>query len=437
MKEDIQLFREGERGRNVRRNDAGWKPFAFPSPPADLLSGAYLNVPQSLACSSLCRCHCQELDMALVNYSDSEESDTEQATAAPPSKPLAKAPAASNPNFSIDRANPQKIRVKLTDTLPTNKQHEDEPAPKRARIGGGGFSGFNSLLPPPKRDADKPQSSTNKGPARKVFSLKTGAEPGFSRESDAELKNFFAEQDTDRQSATEAGDDVGIPDIRQKKPLPPVPTTTTTMGNTFMFKPLSVARNPNKKKKTTNGAAKAAMPADAAQTSTTISKSESIPAAPPKKVNLFSIGNDEEKETFLPDPLPDEDYDDPTPTIDDDYYQPQEPTPSQPTQSLHTIATDLDLTTSQRRQLFGRSKNPSSQTTTSITNFNTDAEYLANEEMRATGEQVQHNPLRAIAPGKHSLKQLVSAAVGQKDALEESFASGRRNKKEAGNRYGW
>jgi len=72
-----------------------------------------------------------------------------------------------------------------------------------------------------------------------------------------------------------------------------------------------------------------------------------------------------------------------------------------------------------------------------VVNFNTDAEYAANELFRQSGEQVQHNPVRAIATGKHSLKQLVSAATGQKEALEESFASGKRNKREAGNKYGW
>jgi hypothetical protein len=32
---------------------------------------------------------------------------------------------------------------------------------------------------------------------------------------------------------------------------------------------------------------------------------------------------------------------------------------------------------------------------------------------------------------------LVNAASSQKEALEESFAAGRRNKKEAGSKYGW
>jgi hypothetical protein len=48
-----------------------------------------------------------------------------------------------------------------------------------------------------------------------------------------------------------------------------------------------------------------------------------------------------------------------------------------------------------------------------------------------------HNPVRSIAPGKHSLKQLVNAAQSQKDALAESFAKGYQNRKEAGSKYGW
>ena len=50
---------------------------------------------------------------------------------------------------------------------------------------------------------------------------------------------------------------------------------------------------------------------------------------------------------------------------------------------------------------------------------------------------VQHNPVRPIAPGKHTLQQLVNVASNQREALEESFATGRRNKKEAGAKYGW
>ena len=107
----------------------------------------------------------------------------------------------------------------------------------------------------------------------------------------------------------------------------------------------------------------------------------------------------------------------------------------QATQSLDHIAADLKLSSSAKRQLFGRGKNHAGAI--DVVNFNTDREYAANEMLRQAGDQAQHNPVRAIAPGKHSLKQLVNAASNQRDALEEHFASGRRNKKEAGSKYGW
>jgi hypothetical protein len=102
---------------------------------------------------------------------------------------------------------------------------------------------------------------------------------------------------------------------------------------------------------------------------------------------------------------------------------------------LDYIADDLNLSRAQRRQLFGRNADPSSSR---ILHFNTDVEYAANQEMAHKElAATQHNPVRAIAPGKHTLQQLVNAASTQKDALEESFATGKRNKKEAGAKYGW
>ena len=357
--------------------------------------------------------------MGLVDYSDSEDSGDE--------KPQVQSKSiASKTNFSVDKSNPQKIRVKLADALPTNGTHEDEPAPKRARTGGG-FSGFNSMLPPPKRDAEKPQTSNNKAPARKVFSLKTSSEAGFSRESDAEMRHFFAEQDN---STGDDPDDVGLPDVPKKAPTAEV----TTKGNTFMFKPLSVARG--KKKKPTSSIAK---PVSPSPVSAAEPAQDATPAAPPpkKKVSLFSAHKETDIEPTIPDPEPEE-YN----AVTSAYPGSEDAASHQPTssmtasvQSLDNIASDLNLSAAERRQLFGRSGKDFSAS--SVVNFNTDQEYAANEAIRATGEQVQHNPLRAIAPGKHSLRQLVSAAQGQKDALEESFAAGRRNRKEAGNKYGW
>ena len=381
--------------------------------------------------------------MALVDYSDSEGSDNEQD--APPSKiPPAKPNANPNDKFSIDKTAPNKIRVNLNTVTPTNESHEDEPAAKRPRISGGGFSGFNAMLPPPKRDAEKAQAqaqgTAKKAPARKVFSLKTGAEPGFSRESDAEMRQLFAEQDTTGRGGED--DEIGIPNVPKKEPssLPkPIFADEKPKGNAFMFKPLSVARGTKGKKKA-NGVAKAPVAALEIPTATTETNPDagaSLPA--PKKVSLFSSGDVVEQSQPTPDepdPEPDVAYDegvyeniahDSIPAIDT----------AQGSQSLDAIASDLQLSAADRRQLFGRGGKASSAAALNVMNFNTDQEYAANQEAIANGEQIQHNPVRSIAPGKHSLRQLIGAAQGQKDALEESFATGKRNKKEAGNKYGW
>lgn len=310
------------------------------------------------------------VEMTLVEYSDSESSGSDEAKTNPRTLP------SNNAAFSINKSNPRKIQVKLTDQ-PTN---DDEPPAKRPRVGGV-FSGFNAMLPAPKRDDKVPvQKST-----RRVFSLKTSGEPAFSRE--------FDDGPTERET---------VPDLPMK-------------GNAMIFKPLSVARNV-KKKVVSRSAVKEPAP---------ISTQEQQP-----KVSLFGNVADDI-------PLPEvEDTED----LEEEEREISET--SIPTdhgsagQSLEDVASDLNLSASARRQLLGRN-GKSSGTAINIVNFNTDMEYAANEELRAAGQQVQHNPVRAIAPGKHSLKQLVSAASGQKEALEESFASGKRNKKEAGSRYGW
>lgn len=387
--------------------------------------------------------------MVLVGYSDSEGSDSEsQPTRAP--KANQKPPAAQT-NFAVDKGNPKKIRVNLTETLPTTKDAGDgEPPAKRPRTGAGTFSGFNAMLPAPKRDDMTSKSATsNKAPARKVFSLKTGAEPAFSRDSDAELRDLFAGEDTPKDTDLEA-----IPTSIPKPTFSSEDTKpTVTAGKPFMFKPLSVARNAKKKKPVSQLTGTNGNPAS--QTRAEL-PSQSLPAPssrpdtatieqpkPPKKISLFSSGpselptQPETKDVLVEDEDGDEivellDDDDPTSTFFSDPTSHNSISTNQP-ESLANIADNLNLTAAERRQLLGRQGGNASK----IINFNTDIEYAANQAHIAAGEQIQHNPVRAIAPGKHSLKQLVSSAQGQKEALEESFASGRRNKREAGSKYGW
>ena len=406
--------------------------------------------------------------MVLVSYSDSEGSDVES-TPAPPAKytstqPSEPAPAAHRTNFAVDKSNPKKIRINLTDSLPSRPStdnHDGEPPAKRPRVGAGVFAGFNAMLPAPKRDTttNNPAGTNGTGsrpPARKVFSLKTGAEPAFSREADHELRELFTDD------GGRVADDTGIPNsipkpafIEEGKGTPTSGSASGAVtGKPIMFKPLSVARN-TKKKKT---ASAIGTPASSKPHTASID-SHSAPQKPPdskeastvpptqkEKINLFSSG----PTTLPPDPdepsadgaegnyEEEEEEDEIIELLDEDTpYHPAQPPPTTlyQSESLSSIASTLNLSAAERRQLLGRGKNTASAG--HIINFNTDAEYIANQELNAAGEQVQHNPVRAIAPGKHSLKSLVASAQGQKDALQESFASGRKNKKEAGSKYGW
>ncbi|KAJ5363534.1 uncharacterized protein N7496_009247 [Penicillium cataractarum] len=395
--------------------------------------------------------------MALVAYSDSEASDTEPDTTPAPPVEKSKKPDAST-GFQVDRGNPRKIRVALPELKPegpTDADGDDGPARKKARLGGGSggaFSGFNSFLPAPKRVAEKkvPIAST-----RKIFSLKTGAEPGFDRSADAEMRNSRAlEDDTSTGDGISpvAGSSESTSDLPMKKTEA---GEVKLQGNPMMFRPLSVARNQKKKKTTTKVASQptpsAPAPA-AAKPVEAVAEQSTAPApalAPPKpKFSLFSLLSDDTAATetastttgtyeplvyntgteaaatdpaLVPESMP----------TDAAYY----PTNASVSSSLDTIANDLNLSKSERRQLFGRNA-PSADSR--ILTFNTDKEYASNQAIsEAELAATQHNPVRAIAPGKHTLQQLVNAASSQKDALEESFATGRRNKKEAGSKYGW
>ena len=385
--------------------------------------------------------------MALVDYS-SEDSESEET-------PKQQEPAKSKPNPTkpafqkvVDRSNPQKIRVSLPEPSKPQGSDETERPAKRAKVGSGGFSGFNSLLPAPKRAAATSGGTAGSGMKRgglgSGVSLKTGAVPGFSREpaptveaglEDGEeaVQGEEADQGTN-QMLVPADEGISLPKpVEELKPK----------GKTTMFKPLSVARKPQKKR---------APPKDGlggikAQSSDSVQQPKPVP-----KVSLFFTG--ETYDTSRPEAVSNGTYQPMVYSANEPNIEPPPEeipypetystsnlpdTTSQLPESLTTIATDLNLSASQKRQLFGRQKpnSNSNPTPINIVNFNTDAEYAANEILRQAGETVQHNPVRAIAPGKHSLKQLVNAASNQKDALEESFASGRRNKKEAGSKYGW
>jgi hypothetical protein len=351
--------------------------------------------------------------MALVNYSDSEDSDNEAPVAVPAAKP---APSAK-PKL-INRTESKKIKVELPQIRPEpGQQDSQEPAPKRARTAGA-FSGFNSLLPPPKK--------TGQNAPKPGVSLKTSSEAAFSRTPVPTLPRGGDEDE-----------DVGrpvLPVAVEKEDEP------KTMGKPTRFMPLSVANAKKKKKPIVPKApvVKATPPSAAKQDVPQDTTQVEEPSKPKPKVSLFSFGGAdtapvEKSNTGYQPEFTNPDTTDPAEETTATTQQTQHvPAPSAPN-TLSDIASDLDLTPAQRRQLFGRG----GANAGNIAHFNMDAEYRSNQELAAAGETFQHREVKAIAPGKHSLQQLVNNVKSQTDALEDKWAEGRRNRGEGGSKYGF
>ncbi|KAG5953099.1 hypothetical protein E4U57_005681 [Claviceps arundinis] len=425
--------------------------------------------------------------MGLVDYaSDSDSgSDTGPASGSAAAQPAQRIPKQSQPSSKkpfrkvVDRSNPGKIVVSLPTPAPSANDTADRdgegPPAKRARTAGGGglFSGFNSFLPAPKNNGRQPAvASLASGSAtRPGVNLKTSAAPGFSRdggEDDVFPQHAAATSTTESPDHTPRGLNLPAPK-RQEAAAPSIPEgqipaeQVKLVGKPLMFRPLSVGLNTKKKKNNKLGSHATAAP-QRAQNSILSSSASSTPthdasvAAPKKKVSLFSM--------HAPEPTDDAAaaYNSPHNKLDD-AYEPlftaaHEAEPSSaaeswetaadaqrsalmnqatmttgPTQSLDHMADDLNLSAAARRELFGR--DGSNFAAKTVVNFNMDKEYQHNEDVRASGDQQMHHPVRAIQSGKHSLKQLVQNVQNQKDALEDSFAKGRSNRKEASSRYGW
>ncbi|MCJ1479862.1 hypothetical protein MMC06_000016 [Schaereria dolodes] len=399
----------------------------------------------------------------LVNYSDSEASEGER-------EPIVERTenyiVPHKPGFQkvVDRSNPRKIIVSLPefpDATTGENGDDEEPPTKRAKAGGGAFSGFNSFLPAPKRPAGTHGGIFNginkRGGLGSGVNLKTGAAPGFSREPESGRERDYEAKQAADSSVVQYHE---MPILADQNSAEAVVRATDggeklqeeprKKGNSMMFKPLSVARKPQKKK----------LPLTSAAAQTSPDVASDLRKKPVTGKSLFSMGDPAEEDHN--DVQPRGEYrpliyqapvDHPSQEPSDATAQDQEPNsrildmikdpsnsevPDTASQSLDSIASDLRLSASAKRQLLGRQRNVKGKASTvNVVNFNTDEEYASNELLRQAGEQAQHNPVRSIAPGKHSLKQLVNAASTQKDALEEQFASGRRNKKEAGSKYGW
>ncbi|PFH60694.1 hypothetical protein XA68_10532 [Ophiocordyceps unilateralis] len=354
--------------------------------------------------------------MALVDYSESEASDSD--CERPATRPVHKKrvidhrgkiivnlppPSSSSSSSSRDHQQQQpSSSSSSSSSLPP-------PPEKGTRTSAAGlFSGFNSFLPPPKKTAAQPRSGS-------AVVLKTSVEPGFDRGNDASTPAIFSEASAWTATQEHEG----------KKPSQAEP-----VGKPTMFKPLSVARGTNKKK------------ASAAASIVKPTKDSMPPPPAPsaaqtrKKQPLFSLHADEEASEPTTAASADEYSTAPVfdtgPASDDDAR-------ATPVQAHHhrldTIADDLNLTAAARRELFGR--HASVTAAQPVLDFNMDHEYQHNEQIRAAGDQQIHNPVRAIQGGKHNLRQLVHNVQSQREALEDSFAQGKSNRKDASSRYGW
>lgn len=380
--------------------------------------------------------------MGLVDYSESDSSGSE---AEAPAKQITKAKA------SVNKSKSGKIIVNLAGTTTTDSTPSDEPPAKRVRTtagGGGRFAGFNSFLPAPKNAAAKPAAGGSRGPG-----LRTSAAPGFSRDTGASSSADAGADGTGEGDATPKSSGLSL--------LPPKSTTVAEpsipdgqkpaaevklTGKPLMFRPLSVAKG---KKKTSTAAPPKPKPVtDATPATASAAPAPAAAVAPPpkKKVSLFSIPTDDG--TPAPGPSLSSGsgaYEPLFETAATDEYaaayaaQAAAAAAARPAvESVGDIADDMNLSAAARRELFGRGGSNTHAAAQRVVNFNMDREYRHNEALRASGEQQTHNPVRAIqGGGKTSLRQLVSNVQGQKDALEDSFAKGKSNRREASSRYGW
>ena len=367
----------------------------------------------------------------LVGYSDSESSGDEAAESTQKPINTSEPVSTTKPSFRKrkDNAEPHKIRITLPEPLPEDdaSQESSEPAQKKIRTSAGGF---NAMLPAPKRQKSVLASSARGRGLGSGISLKTGAAPAFSREA-PEMKSFQSQEEEIHNVSEDQGmNGISTPSEDTATAEPP-----KKPGSAMVFKPLSVSRKPKKK-----------TPVVSAPKQPILLANGSNPSNKPK-VSLFStpvldddtpraiVGHYEPVIYSESDQMREED------AIPDELYHtsegsvPNQQSINQPTPSLSSIADSLNLSASQRRQLMGRKG--AGLADAKVMEFNTETEYAANEELRARGETVTFNAVRSVASGKHSLQQLVNLVSNQKEALEESFAAGKRNKKEAGAKYGW
>lgn len=395
--------------------------------------------------------------MGLVDYSDSD-SESEPTPKPQPAAASTSTSTTSKKPFQklIDRSGSGAGKIVVSLPSASSADAEEPPAKRAKTIGasssGSRFSNLGSFLPPPKKtnaSVAKPTPSARGGAPAPGVHLRTAAEPAFRRSSGVEDD----EDGNNRESGSGGGSSLGnaLPPPKRTPAGPSIPegmkpeSEVKLVGKPLMFKPLSVMRKPaaGTKKKSLPPGFSRSKPASTAAAATP------LPADPPakKKVSLFSTDDDDDPpaNTFA-DREPSSGAYEPlfttAPTTQDattdatDYIPP----PQQAHQQVavgNAITDGLQLSAKARRELFGRTGNANAlAANTRVVNFNMEQEYEHNEALRQSGDQA-FNPVRSIAPGKHSLRQMVNMVQSNQSALEDSFAQGRANKRDAAGRYGW
>ncbi|KAK9367479.1 mitotic checkpoint regulator, MAD2B-interacting-domain-containing protein [Lipomyces kononenkoae] len=114
---------------------------------------------------------------------------------------------------------------------------------------------------------------------------------------------------------------------------------------------------------------------------------------------------------------------------------PAEAASSNSATDLKSIAEEIGLSDSNLQILEGRHRKRDQPIR--IVDYSVDEQYSYNQSLIASGAAQTVQPVRTIGSGKHQLRGLINSATQQRESLEEAFASGKRNKRESGAKYGF
>ncbi|TGJ70012.1 hypothetical protein EYR41_006009 [Orbilia oligospora] len=388
--------------------------------------------------------------MALVSYSDSEGSDTESTPSAPTlPPPKAKSslsgflPPPSKKRKLVDdtkpdatSTGPRKIKIELPKITPdVDDVDASSSSSSRARIGKStGGSGMLSFLPAPKRTGAEAAKVAQES-EKKLTAAVTAESDSAPRMLGGGIKKMeYAGTGMDFQPTVED-------DPETSNFTPPAATEEVLTKPPVEVKPAGPiqgrAIQPFFKKSTTKKKA--------------TTKPTGATKVEEKKVSLFSLGSAlNERPLAASTTLTAAEYkpllvEESAPAVEDevpveasyqqDVYTETSYQPALGAQTFQSISEEVGMDEAEMRMFMGRrGRNAEIK----LVDFNVDKEYEKNEAARAAGELApERNVVRSIKPGKHQLTSLLNAAQSQRAALEESFAEGRRNKKEAGSKYGW